>query len=221
MYLCIGALCHTSAMRLQRCLARPGAAQINTDRGIAPLAGLPDDVVTRVLHGLSAADLTSCARTCRRLRRMSVDESLWRRLYCFRWRYFKGGEAKVPHAHFWKVRRACVRSCVLKHAALTTARVSKQGGRPRACTWLQVTYMQRDESEFVANVLRQPDARLQEQYRSMQLTERCSPVTAVREPSWSVQTASAQEQLAGYLRSRGFSSDVRVAKRASGACVTR
>lgn len=72
-------------------------------RGVAPLATLPEDVLTQVLRGVSAAALTQCARACKVLRRHADSEALWRRLYCFRWGAFKGGESKVPSARFWKV----------------------------------------------------------------------------------------------------------------------
>jgi hypothetical protein len=77
-----------------------GAAPLNT------LLLLPEDVVGRILRCLSAADLTRCSSACRMLNRLASAEALWRRLYCFRWGIFQGGESKIMHANFWKVHSA-------------------------------------------------------------------------------------------------------------------
>jgi hypothetical protein len=72
---------------------------------------------------------------------------------------------------------------------------------------VQATYMQRDEGEM-RGFLSETDVQLKQQYCSMLMIERNSAIVAGAEPSWSLQTASAQEQLAGFLRSRGLQSHV-------------
>lgn len=73
---------------------------------------------------------------------------------------------------------------------------------------VQSTYAERDAEEYQGNVLTQ-EAGLQPAYRSMHLTDRATVVTAATEPSWSLQLASAQEQVAAFLRSRGLPTSVR------------
>jgi hypothetical protein len=74
---------------------------------------------------------------------------------------------------------------------------------------MQTTYMQRDEAEMRNVIANESDGQMKQQYCSMLMIERNSAIVAGAEPSWSLQTASAQEQLAGFLRSRGLPSHVR------------
>jgi hypothetical protein len=90
-------------MCMQKRVATSEASRLVVIDGNTSLCQLSDDLLMHILKYLSAADLTRCACTCRRLQEVASHESFWRRLYCFRWGFFKGGEAKVPHAHFWKV----------------------------------------------------------------------------------------------------------------------
>lgn len=73
---------------------------------------------------------------------------------------------------------------------------------------MQTTYVERDAEDYQGSVLTQ-EAGLQAAYRAMHLTERATVVTAATEPSWSLQLASAQEQVAAFLRDRGLPSSVR------------
>ncbi|GMH40732.1 hypothetical protein BSKO_08636 [Bryopsis sp. KO-2023] len=66
-----------------------------------PLHSVPPDVVLKVLSCLSAADLSRLGQVSHGFRRVSSDNSLWRRLYCARWGH--PGEDRISRKMSWKV----------------------------------------------------------------------------------------------------------------------
>jgi hypothetical protein len=73
---------------------------------------------------------------------------------------------------------------------------------------MQRTYMARDKTDHESHASSQAEA-LRGEYHSMLLTEREATVTAGEEPSWNLLMGSAQEQVAAFVRARGFSGTVR------------
>lgn len=70
--------------------------------------------------------------------------------------------------------------------------------------------MARDAADHESNASSQAQA-LRGEYHSMLLTEREATVPAGAEPSWNLLMGSAQEQVAAFVRARGFSGTVRCA----------
>lgn len=69
-----------------------------------PMPHLPEELLLRLFRNLPAADLTQVACVCQDFQHAADDESLWRRLYCSRWRQLDGEAKKVMGRRFWKVR---------------------------------------------------------------------------------------------------------------------
>ena len=73
---------------------------------------------------------------------------------------------------------------------------------------LQHSYMARDAAEIQA-AQAQPSEDLRAQYVGMHMTERLAVLPPRAEPSWTLQSVSAQEQVAAYRRARGLPTNVR------------
>eukprot|EP00803_Ostreobium_quekettii_P011216 evm.model.scf_1791.1 EVM.evm.TU.scf_1791.1 scf_1791:4917-11254(-) len=71
-----------------------GCGNHQEERSDSPLRGIPPEVVLKILSCLSAADLVQCQQVCKAFWGIASDDSLWRRLYLFRWgqaAYSEGG----------------------------------------------------------------------------------------------------------------------------------
>lgn len=68
--------------------------------------------------------------------------------------------------------------------------------------------MVRDAADHESNASSQAEV-LRGEYHSMLLTEREASVAASAEPSWNLLMGSSQEQVAAFVRARGFSGTVR------------
>jgi hypothetical protein len=69
--------------------------------------------------------------------------------------------------------------------------------------------MARDAADHESLASSQAES-LQGEYHSMLLTEREATVRAGEEPSWNLLMGSEQEQVASFVRSRGFTGKVRL-----------